>query len=198
MADRQEPLTESLELWSSGDPRATEQVIAVVYDELRRIAASYLRQERPGHTLQATALVHEAYLQIFGQSGIEWRNRAHFLGVAARLMRRILIDYARERNAQKRGGRVQHVPLTLIGGVSAKRAPDLLALDDALHSLARRDRRQARVVEARYFGGLSVDEVAEYLEVSRATVIRDWRQAKAWLHAELQDRASAVEEGCSS
>ena len=178
-------LTEYLHQWNGGDRQAAARVIEEVYDELRNLAASYARKERPDHTLQATAIVHEAYLQLFGDSTPPWRNRSHFFGVAARIMRRILIDYARGHNAVKRGGQAQKLPLGRITDLPEAKAPEVVALDEALTSLAALEPRLVRIVEARYFGGMSVAETAEYVGASRATVIRDWRRAKAWLHAEL-------------
>jgi RNA polymerase sigma-70 factor (ECF subfamily) len=171
-----------------GDDGAASKLIPVVYDELRRLAGSYMRRERVDHTLQATALVHEAYLKLIEQRSINWQSRAHFFGVAAQLMRRILIDHARGHSRQKRGGEQQKVSLDEIFVFSEKRADELLAVDDSLNQLAKIDPRQARVVELRFFGGLSVEEAAEVLGVSPKTVKRDWSVAKAWLYADLKER----------
>jgi RNA polymerase sigma factor (TIGR02999 family) len=180
-------LTETLLRARLGDHAALEELVPTVYDEMRRLAASYLRAERPGHTLQATALAHEAYLKLVDQSRVDWQGRAHFLGIAAQAMRRILADHARRRRAAKRGGDPMRVALELVdlenpgnGGVAVD------DLDAALEDLARLDPRQARVVELRFFGGLSIEETAEVTGVSPATVKRDWVLARAWLHRELK------------
>lgn len=184
-----QPLTEDLNAWRAGDPDAAARVLAQIYQQLRTLAGAYSRRERAGHTLQATALVHEAYLQLFGKQEFRWNSRAHFLGLAAKVMRRVLVEHARVHQAVKRGGRAQRLTLTDLGELTALRAPELLALDDALRDLAERDPRQARIVEARFFGGLNVVETAEYLGISRATVIRQWRLARAWLYGELRGGA---------
>ena len=184
-----EGITQLLERWSQGDEEALDQLMPLVYDELHRLAGAYLRRERREHTLQPTALVNEAYLKLVRQRNIQWQNRAQFFGVAAQLMRRILVDHARRRNI-KRGRGMRHVSLdeaTIIGG---ERETDLAALDDALTLLAERDPRKAQVVEMRFFGGLSVEESAEVLGVSPVTVMRDWRTAKAWLYRELSPGSS--------
>jgi RNA polymerase sigma factor (TIGR02999 family) len=172
--------------WSGGDQGALEKLTPVVYNELRRLARSYLNRERPGHSLQATALVNEAYLRLVDYKRVQWQDRAHFFAVSAQLMRRILVEHARRRNL-KRGGGVKHVALDeAVMGVSAPGiGPDIAALDTALNGLARLDERKMRVVEMRFFGGLSVEETAEVLKVSQATVMRDWSTAKAWLYREL-------------
>jgi RNA polymerase sigma-70 factor, ECF subfamily len=157
----------------------------LVYDELRRLADHYLRQERPDHTLQPTALVHEAYLRLIDQSRVEWQSRAHFLGVAAQLMRRILVDHARRHHALKRGGFRQKLSLDEAVDYSQTRDLDLVVLDDALNALAQFDERQSRMVELRFFGGLTIEETAEALAVSPATVKVDWNMAKAWLRREI-------------
>jgi RNA polymerase sigma factor (TIGR02999 family) len=174
-------VTQLLADWSGGDESALERLTPLVYEELRRIAARQMRRERVGHTLQTTALVHEAYLQLVGQKGTRWENRSHFYGVAASAMRRILVDYARQHNREKRGGQARKVALDEAAAVTAEPAIDLLALDEALDGLSKIDTRKARMVELRYFGGLSVDETAEVLRVSPATVLHDWTLAKAWL-----------------
>jgi RNA polymerase sigma-70 factor (ECF subfamily) len=173
-----------LRAWSAGDQNALDKLAPIVYDELRRLARYYLHRERPGHSLQATALVNEAYLRLVDYKRMRWGNRAHFFAVSAQLMRRILVDHARRHNL-KRGGAVQHVELEDIAVVGGDRAENLVALDDALQSLARMDARKARVVELRFFGGLSVDETAEVLQISPVTVMRDWSSARAWLYREM-------------
>lgn len=178
-------ITQRLIDWSKGDPAALEEMLPVVYQELRRLANFYLRQERPGHTLQPTALVHEAYLRLIDQRQVVWQNRAHFFGVAAQMMRRILVDHARGKQRDKRGGGGPKLSLDEALGVSDERAVDLVALDDALIGLSGFDQRKSRVVELRYFGGLSVEETAEVLGISPQTVMRDWNMAKAWLYKEI-------------
>ena len=173
--------TQLLLAWTAGDRRALDQMLPLVYDELHRLAASYLARERPDHTLQPTALVHEAFLRLINQREVDWRNRAQFLGVAAGLMRRILVNHARDRAAAKRGGERERVSLSLVEVPSGGPDVDLIALEDALERLTALDERKAKVVELRFFGGLSVAEVAEVLEVSRATVEREWSFARAWL-----------------
>ncbi|MGH9766521.1 MAG: sigma-70 family RNA polymerase sigma factor [Blastocatellia bacterium] len=177
-----------LQLWSEGDSEALDQLMPLVYQELRRMARRYMGQQPSCHTLQTTALIHEAYLRLVGQEEKRWENRAHFFGVAAQAMRHILVDYARARNAAKRGGEARAVSLEEAAFVSEERAAELVALDDALTELARLSPRQSQVVELRYFGGLSVAETAEALKVSPDTVTRDWNQAKAWLYHALNSR----------
>lgn len=177
-------VTQLLHDWRNGDQAAFDRLLPLVYDELRRLAGHYLRGERQGHTLQSAALVHEAYLQLLGQE-IDWQNRAHFLGVAAQAMRRVLVDYARSRNYQKRGGHAVHVEIEAAATVALNQAGELVALDDALQGLEKLDPRKSRVVELRYFGGLSVEETAEVLGISVPTVVRDWNTAKAWLRREM-------------
>jgi RNA polymerase sigma factor (TIGR02999 family) len=180
-------LTHLLVAWARGEKDALEQLTPLVYGELRCLAQWHLMRERRGHTLQATALVNEAYLRLVDIDRVQWQDRAHFFAMAARQMRRILIDAARARGNQKRGGDVLKVSLTQGLGVP-DRAEDLIALDEALEALGEIDERRARVVEMRFFGGLSVDEVAEVLKVSPDTVKRDWKLAKAWLGRELRKR----------
>ena len=179
-------VTALLQQWSRGDRDALEKLTPLVYEELRGIAAGYMRDERPGHTLQATALVHEAYVRLIGQKRVSWQNRAHFFGIAAQLMRRILIDHARRRQAAKRG---VGGTLRLTAGVDVAGEPeqdfDLLAIDGALSRLEQLDAAQARIVELRFFGGLTVEETAEVAGVSTATVKREWRTARAWLRHEV-------------
>jgi RNA polymerase sigma factor (TIGR02999 family) len=175
---------ELLRAWSDGDTSALERLAPIVYDELHRLARRYMRGERPGHSLQTTALVNEAYMRLVGYERMEWQNRAHFFAVSAQLMRRILVEHARRHNL-KRGGGVPHVSLDEAALVGSVRAADLVALDNAMNTLAQLDPRKAQVIEMRFFGGLSVDETADVLKVSPATVMRDWSTAKAWLYREL-------------
>jgi RNA polymerase sigma factor (TIGR02999 family) len=179
-------VTQLLQLWSDGEREAAARVLPLVYQELRRIASCQLRRERGDHTLQATAVVHEAFLRLAGQEGFRWLSRDHFFAFAAHLMRRVLVDHARRRNRAKRGGCVTHWSLAEAGEPALTRAPDLVALDDALSSLASIDARKAAVVELRFFGGLTLDETATELGISAETVSREWRRAKAWLYRELQ------------
>jgi RNA polymerase sigma-70 factor (ECF subfamily) len=169
----------------AGDRDAEDKLVAVVYGELRRMAARYMRQERPDHTLQVTALVNEAYVRLIDQRGKDWQNRAHFFGVAAQVMRRVLVDHARTHHTAKRGGDLQKVSLDDAPLFSPQRSEQLIGLDDALSRLATIDSRQARMVELRFFGGLSEREVAEVLGISSRTVKRDWSVAKAWLYGEM-------------
>lgn len=178
-------VTQLLEAWGNGDESALEQLVPLVHGELRRIAHSYMRGERQGHTLQTTALVNEAYLKLVEQKHVRWQNRAHFLGIAAQAMRRILVDYARRRNYLKRGGGALQVTLGDAESLASERSNDLVAIDEALLSLAQIDPRRSQVVELRFFGGLSIEESAEVLKVSPTTVERDWIIAKAWLHKTL-------------
>jgi RNA polymerase sigma factor (TIGR02999 family) len=178
-------VTSLLVAWSEGDEAALGRLVPLVYAELHRLAHQYMRAERPGHTLQTTALVHEAYLRLVDTNRIRWESRAQFLGVAAQAMRRILVDTARARGAQKRGDRTPHVPLDTVAIPAPERDASLVALDAALTTLAAVDERKSRVVELRYFGGLTEAETAAVLHVSPATVERDWRVAKAWLLREL-------------
>jgi RNA polymerase sigma-70 factor (ECF subfamily) len=178
-------VTRLLLKWTEGDKQALEDLLPLVYDELRRLAKSYLQRERPGHTLQSTALVHEAYMRLVDQN-VSWQSRAHFFGIAAQMMRRILVDHARGKNAAKRGdGAVQ---VTLDEGLVAanERDVNVLALDAALTKLAALDAQQGQIVELRFFAGLSIEETAEILKISPATVKRDWAMAKAWLYREMQ------------
>lgn len=180
-------ITQLLHRWRAGDATALDDLIAAIYTELHRLARIYLRRERSHHTLQTTALVNEAYLRLVRQDRVEWQSREHFLGIAAQAMRRILVDYARSRQYGKRGGpHRQLVPLEDAAVFAPERSPAILALDEALDRLAAFDERKARVVELRYFGGLTVEEAARLLEVSPATVMRDWSLAKAWLQRELE------------
>jgi len=174
---------------TTGDAKATDKLMPLVYAELRRLAAHYLRGERPDHTLQPTALVNEAYLELISEKDRTWQNRAHFVGVAARVMRHILVDHARTRRAIKRGGLELKVPLDEAFVMTYQRSEELLAVDEALTRLAAHDAQQSRIVELRFFGGLSVEETAEVLTISTATVKRDWNVARAWLYRELDKRA---------
>jgi RNA polymerase sigma factor (TIGR02999 family) len=178
-------VTQILQAWSDGDQSAPERLIPVVYQELRRVAGDYLRRERSDHTLQATALVHEAYLKLIDQNRVDWKNRAHFCGVAAQLMRRVLMEHARAHNADKRGGKLEKLYLDETRELAQERAPDLIALDDALKSFAGTFPRESEVVELKFFGGLEAKEIAEVLHVSTKTVLRDWNFAKLWLCREL-------------
>ena len=171
---------------SKGDRSAVDLLLPVIYDELRKLAANYLRRERPDHTLQPTALVHEAYLHLVDQTRVNWQNRAHFFGVAAHIMRRLLIDHARKHNAEKRGQDYEKLSLDENIDRSVERSGELIALDDALNALASFDEQKAKLVELRYFGGLSIEETADVLGVTPTTVKRHWRLAKAWLYGELQ------------
>jgi RNA polymerase sigma factor (TIGR02999 family) len=178
-------MTQWLLDWSAGDKTALDQLMPLVYDELRRLAHYHLGRERQGHTLQTTALVNEAYLRLIDQQRVQWQNRAHFFGIASQLMRRILVDHARSRHYAKRGGGAQRVSLDEALVVAQERAAEVLALDDALTALAGIDQRKSQIVEMRFFGGLSIEETAAVLAVSPGTIMRDWTLAKAWLHREI-------------
>jgi RNA polymerase sigma factor (TIGR02999 family) len=177
-------LTQLLIDWSKGDQAALDKLVPFVYDELRRLARHYMRRERPGHTLQTSALVNEAYLRLVDQT-VAWQNRAHFLGIAARLMRQILVDHARSHKYAKRGGGAEKVSLDQAADLAQARASDLVALDDALIGLAAMDPQQSRIVELRFFGGLTIEETAEVVGLSHATVEREWSAARAWLRREM-------------
>jgi RNA polymerase sigma-70 factor, ECF subfamily len=181
-------VTKLLRDWTGGDRSALDRLMPVVYEELRRTAASYMHRERTGHTLQATALINEAYLRVIDLTRIQWRDRTHFFALCAHMMRRILVDHARSRNYVKRGGGAQPITLDDCMAIGESTA-ELIALDDALNALAIRDQRKARVVELRFFGGLSVDETATVLEVSPQTVLRDWSLSKTWLAREMSREA---------
>lgn len=178
-------VTQLLINWGNGDKEALDRLLPLVYDELRRQAARYLRRERVGHTLQTTALIHEAYLRLIDQRNVHWQNRAHFFGLAAQLMRRILVDHARTKKRDKRGGSDIRVSLTGAQVLAKDQEVDVVALDEALDRLAQLDEQQSRIVELRFFSGLTVEETAAALSISPATVKRDWSMAKAWLHREL-------------
>ena len=178
-------ITQLLLDWRNGDNEALEKLMPVVYDELRRLARNCLRRERPEHTLQATALVNEAYLKLVDQRNTLWQNRAQFFGIAAQLMRRILVDHARQHLAEKRGGRNQRISITAVDGLTGKSDVDLLALHEALNQLESLDSRQCRIVELRFFGGLTIEETAEVLGLGHATIEQDWKLARAWLRRQL-------------
>lgn len=183
-------ITAMLKAWGDGDREALEALVPRVYDELRRQAHRYLRGERPNHTLQTSALINEAYLRLAGQRDVEWQNRTHFFGIAANIMRRVLVDYARTQQRVKRGGKDEDLPLDLALSIVAEMTNeqtkiDLILLNSALDKLAEIDERQARIVELRYFSGLTVEETAEVLDISEMTVKRDWNVAKAWLRREI-------------
>ncbi|HZM90612.1 MAG TPA: sigma-70 family RNA polymerase sigma factor [Blastocatellia bacterium] len=178
-------VTQLLAAWRGGDPQALDKLMPLVYDELRRIASRYMKREHPGHTLQTTALVNEAYLRMVGQQNVDWQNRAHFFGVAASVMRHLLVDRARANGRVRRGGNPQQVTLDEAAVVSEQKGEELLALDEALTKLNEIDERKVKIVELRYFSGLSAVETAEVLGVSEITVKREWLKAKAWLYREL-------------
>jgi RNA polymerase sigma-70 factor, ECF subfamily len=180
-------VTQLLKAWTTGDEQALQKLTPLVYEQLRRVAQHHMAGQRPGHILQTTALVNEVYLQLLDCGQMNWQDRAHFFAMSAQLMRRILIDFARSRRSQKRGGDVLHVSLDEAPSVCKEPDPNLLALDDALKALATVDERKSKVVELRFFGGLSVEETAAVLKVSPETVMRDWRLAKLWLLRELSE-----------
>jgi RNA polymerase sigma factor (TIGR02999 family) len=185
MTPSAQQVTQLLIEWGNGNQAALEQLIPMVYAELHKMARRYMNQQNPPHTLQTTALIHEAYLRLAGDSAKRWQNRAHFFGVAAKAMRHVLVDHARARCSEKRGGVLRPLRLDEEIDSSGERMAQLIALDDALTDLAKLHPRQSEVIELRFFGGLSVEETAEVLKVSEETVMRDWRIAKAWLHGEL-------------
>jgi len=187
MTPSSQELTQLLAAWSDGDQAALEKLLPLVNVELRRLAGHYMRGETPGHTLQTSALVNEAYLRLIDQRHVRWQNRAHFFGIAAQLMRRILIDHARKAQYQKRGGGAVQVSLDEAAAVAEARAAELLAVDEALGKLTAMDVRKGRLVELRFFGGLTEEETAEVMGISVPTVQREWRAAKAWLHRMLTD-----------
>ena len=182
-------VTRLLQDWRNGDKAALEKLTPLVYEELRRLANHYLRGERNNHTLQGTALVHEAYMKMVGYENLEWQSRAHFFGVAARIMRQILIDHARKHRTDKRGAGKQNLPLEEAVVFSAERADSLVALDDALEILATHDPLKGRIIELRYFGGLDIEEISEVEAISVSTVRRHMRMAEAWLHREMQNNS---------
>ena len=178
-------VTKLLKAWSDGDQSALDKLMPLVYDELHRLAHQHMRRERPGHMLQTSALLNEAYLRLVDQSQIPWESRAHFFAIAARLMRQILVDEARRRSSAKRGGGTIQVPLDEAGTIVQQQSVNVMALDDAMKSLEQIDERKSRIIELRFFGGMSIDETAEVLKVSSATVMRDWTFARAWLRKEM-------------
>lgn len=179
-------VTQILKNWGNGDGTAPEKLMPLVYEELRQLARSYLARERTDHTLQATALVHESYLRLVDETQLNWQNRAHFYGIAARLMRQVLVDHARAHNAEKRGGKLEKVYLDETKELLQETPPDLVALDDALESFSVTFPRESKVVEMKFFGGMEAREIAEVLNVSAKTVLRDWNFAKLWLRRELK------------
>lgn len=183
--DQSSVVSQLLHHWAAGDEQALGELLPLVYNELRRVARAQLQRERPDHTLQSTALVHEAYLRLLGNQPPELRNRPHFIAIAARLIRQILVDYARERRASKRDGGVR-IAVEYLDALPVSGDPELLALDEALNDLYRTDERQAKIVDMKFFGGLSSPEVSEVLGLSRATVNRDWATARAWLHRQMR------------
>ncbi len=185
MPGEQDEVTVLLRKWSEGDQTALEELTPLVYDELRRMAHRHMRREKPGHVLQTSALINEAFLRLVDNRGIHWESRSHFFGIAARLMRRILVDEARRRHLLKRGGAYIQVSLDDALSVSQEQVANVVALDEALQSLELRDKRQSQIVELRFFGGLSIAETAEVLNVSPGTVMRDWTFARAWLKCEM-------------
>lgn len=189
MAQTSQNVTQLLIGWSNGDREALDALLPVVYEELRKQAARYLRHERVGHTLQTTALIHEAYLKLVDQKNVHWQNRAHFFGIAAQLMRRILVDHARAKKRTKRGGSDIRVSFNEANVMAPSQNLDIVALDEALARLSEIDEQQSRIVELRFFSGLTVEETAAVLAISPATVKRDWSMAKAWLHREISDEA---------
>lgn len=177
-----EGVTQLLQEWSDGDRQALDKLVPVVYQELRRLAHHYMKRERVGHTLQTTAVVNEAYMRLVNYKRMHWKNRVHFFAVAAQVMRRILVEHARSRKYAKRGGGAQRVSLDDVALVSGERSAEVIAVDDALTELEAWDARKCRIVELRFFGGMSIEETAEALNISSTTVEREWRSAKAWLH----------------
>jgi len=182
-------VTQLLVAWSNGDEAARDQLIPLVYEELHRLAHHYMNRERPGHTLQTSALVNEAFVRLVDQHDVHWQNRSHFFGIAAQMMRRVLVDYARSRQYQKRGGDVVQVSLNEDLIVSNEQTAEVVALDDALKNLATFDQRKCQIVELRFFAGLSIEEAAQVLGISPGTVMRDWTLAKAWLRKEITNTA---------
>jgi len=185
--NRSHQITALLIDWSNGDEIAFKQLMPMVYDELRRMARRHLRREPAGHTIQTTELIHEAYLKFAGREEQNWQNRAHFFGVAAKVMRHILVDHARTKHRSKRGGLAERITLHESVTTSANRSEEIVALDDALNQLAALDQRKAQVVEMKFFGGLSVEEMAEVLKVAPITIMREWQKAKAWLYLQLNN-----------
>lgn len=193
MTPSPDEVTQLLLDWSTGNEAALERLTPLVYEELHRLAHRHMKRERPGHTLQTSALVNEAYVRLVDQRKVHWQGRAHFLSIASRLMRRILVDHARAHNRDKRGGGALQVPLDDSAFAPQDRAAELIALDDALSSLSAIDHRKTQVVELRFFGGMSVEETAAVLQVSAITVMRDWSTAKAWLHRTIESGVTTAE-----
>ena len=183
--EKESQITELLAAWNDGDENSLERLMPLVEHELRRIAHNYMRRENPNHTLQTTALVNEAYLKLVDQSRINWQNRAQFFGISAQIMRRILLNHARDRRAEKRGGGAVHVNLEDVYGLSIEKADELIALDEALERLKNFDELKSRIVELRYFGGLTIQETAQVLKIAEPTVSLHWRMARAWLETEI-------------
>ena len=190
MSPDSDNVTRLLRDWGEGKQEALHDLVPLIYNELRHLAHGFLHRERPGHTLQTTALVHEAYVKLIDQKDTRWQNRAHFFAIAAQAMRRILIDSARKRGAEKRGGAGEKVSLTDAAEISLEPDSSLLALDEALNKLAEFDQQQSKVVELRYFGGLTIEETAEVMKLSPATIKREWAMARAWLHQTMTDEAT--------
>ena len=193
MSSAPQEVTGLLLAWSNGEPAALEELMPVVYEELRRLARHYMNRESENCTLQTTALIHEAYLKLIDQNRVKWQNRAHFFAVSAQLMRRILVDLARKRHAQRRGGFAQKLSLDDAPTLAHSPAREVVAVDEALTALAALDPQKSRVVELRFFGGLSIEETAEVLKISPATVMREWKRAQAWLYAEISRQNAAAE-----
>jgi RNA polymerase sigma factor (TIGR02999 family) len=192
MEPSSQQITQLLISWSNGEAEALEELVPVIYEELRRLARYHMRRETPNHTLQTTELIHEAYLKLIDQKRVKWNSRTHFFAVSAQLMRRILVDVARSRQAQRRGGMARKLSLDEAPVIAHSPSRDVVAIDEALTQLAVLDERRSRVVELRFFGGLSVEETAEVLEISSATVMREWKRAQAWLYCELGEPRPAV------
>ena len=194
MSSDADNVTRLLADWGDGNQQALEELLPLIYNELRRLAHNFLYRERPGHTLQTTALVHEAYLKLIDQRDAHWQNRAHFFAIAAQAMRRILIDSARKHTAVKRGGGAEKVSLDEVAEISLEPDRSLLALDEALNALAEIDPQQSRIIELRYFGGLTIEETAEVLKTSPATVKREWAMARAWLYKAVTGSSASLGE----
>jgi RNA polymerase sigma factor (TIGR02999 family) len=190
----QKEITQLLVAWNNGSHSALEELMPIVYNELHKLAKNFLKYERQGHTIEATALVNEAYLRLIDQCQVQWQNRIHFFCIAARIMRRILVQYARDRRAEKRGGGAEKVSLEKVILLAEERNVDLIALDNALELLAQTDQRKSQLVELRFFSGLTFEEAAEVLNISLITAKRDWALAKAWLHRELKKEVCNLEE----
>jgi len=193
MTPSPDEVTQLLLDWSNGSEAALERLTPLVYDELHRLAHRHMRRERPGHTLQTSALLNEVYLRLINQRSVHWQNRVQFFSIASRLMRRVLVDHARAHNRNKRGGGALQISLDEAAHVSQERAAELIALDDALSGLAAIDQRKTQVVELRFFGGMNIQETAEILKVSTVTVMRDWSTAKAWLKREIETGVTSAE-----